>query len=45
MNLKQKKLNDVFHLPKDEALTAFYDRMITIPTTARTALKKNYCQL
>ena len=40
MNLKQKNLNDVFHLPKDEALTAFYDRMITIPTTARTALKK-----
>ncbi|MCM3724058.1 helix-turn-helix domain-containing protein [Solibacillus isronensis] len=40
MNLKRKNLNDVFHLPKDEALTAFYDRMITIPTTARTALKK-----
>lgn len=33
-------LNDVFQLPKDEALTAFYERMITIPITSIMALKK-----
>lgn len=40
MDLKQKKLSNIFRLPKDEALKEFYDRMITIPTTARTSLKK-----
>lgn len=40
MGTKQAYLNDVFQLPKEEAIKVFYDRMITIPTTARTALKK-----
>lgn len=38
--LKQAKIRDVFQLPKEEALKVFYDRMISIPTTARTPLKK-----
>lgn len=33
-------LNDVFQLPKEETLKAFYNRMVTIPITAMTALKK-----
>ena len=33
-------INNVFELPKEEALKVFYERMITIPITARTSLKK-----
>lgn len=35
-------LNDVFQLPKEEALKEFYDRLVTVPTTATTALKKEF---
>lgn len=40
MKLKQANLHDVFELPKEDALKAFYERIITIPITARTSLKK-----
>ncbi len=33
-------INEVFQLPKNEALDAFYERMITIPITSIMALKK-----
>lgn len=37
---KLTNLSDVFQLPKEEALKVFYERMITIPISARTSLKK-----
>lgn len=40
MDLISTKLNDVFELPKEEALKAFYERLVTIPITAITSLKK-----
>ena len=40
VDLSSAKLNDVFQLPKEEALKVFYERIITIPITARTSLKK-----
>ena len=40
MDFKQTNLNDVFQMPKEEALKEFYERIITIPITATTALKK-----
>ncbi|WP_245831733.1 helix-turn-helix domain-containing protein [Oceanobacillus senegalensis] len=40
MNLGTTNLNDIFELPKEEALKAFYDRMVTIPSTAISALKR-----
>ncbi|MGJ9457724.1 helix-turn-helix domain-containing protein [Oceanobacillus sp. CF4.6] len=40
MDLSSKNLNDVFELPKEEALKAFYDRMVTIPVIAISSLKK-----
>ncbi|MEH7275408.1 XylR N-terminal domain-containing protein, partial [Neobacillus vireti] len=40
MDLRQTNIIDVFQLPKDEALKVFYERMISIPLTARTSLKK-----
>ena len=39
-DLKLSNINDVFQLPKEEALNVFYERMITIPINARTSLKK-----
>ena len=39
-DLGQANINDVFRLPKEEALKVFYDRIITIPIGARTSLKK-----
>ncbi|WP_241481591.1 XylR N-terminal domain-containing protein [Mesobacillus campisalis] len=38
--MRNNLINDVFDLPKDEALHTFYERIITIPITAITALKK-----
>lgn len=40
LNVKQTKLKDVFQLPKEETLKVFYERVLTIPITARTSLKK-----
>jgi len=40
MDLKQTKIEDVFQLPKEEALKVLDERTITIPITARTSLKK-----
>ncbi|WP_245844121.1 XylR N-terminal domain-containing protein [Oceanobacillus rekensis] len=40
VDLSSTTLNDVFELPKEEALKSFYDRMVTIPVTAMSALKK-----
>ena len=40
IDLSNTNLNDVFELPKEEALKAFYDRMISIPITAISSLKK-----
>ena len=40
IDLRQTNLNDVFRLPKEEALKVFYERLITIPINARTSLKK-----
>ncbi|MDN7245222.1 helix-turn-helix domain-containing protein [Planococcus shenhongbingii] len=37
---KQLKLSDVFNSEKETAVTELYDRVITIPIEARTALKK-----
>lgn len=34
------KTTDIFQLPKDEALHHFYERVVTVPITVRTALKK-----
>lgn len=36
----KQHINDIFDLPKDEALHKFYERVVTIPITVRTALKK-----
>lgn len=42
MNAKfsNTSLKDVFELPKEETLNTFYERMITIPITAISSLKK-----
>ena len=40
LNHSATNLIDVFALPKDKALQTFYDRMITFPITAITALKE-----
>ena len=40
MNLKQMHLNDTFKLPKETVLNEFYERILTIPIEARTALRK-----
>ncbi|WKA58324.1 helix-turn-helix domain-containing protein [Planococcus shenhongbingii] len=40
MKSKQLKLSDVFNSQKETAVTELYDRVITIPIEARTALKK-----
>ncbi|GGC75793.1 hypothetical protein GCM10007216_02920 [Thalassobacillus devorans] len=39
-DLSRTNLNDVFELPKEEALHAFYERMVTIPITAISSLKQ-----
>ncbi|MFC2949161.1 XylR N-terminal domain-containing protein [Virgibacillus sediminis] len=39
-NLSSTNLNAIFELPKEEALKSFYERMITIPITAISSLKK-----
>lgn len=38
--LSSKNVNDVFELPKEKALKAFYERLVTVPITAITSLKK-----
>ena len=40
VDLSSAKLNDVFDLPKEEALSTFYERLVTIPITAISALQK-----
>lgn len=40
MNLKQMHLKDTFKLPQEKVLNNFYERILTIPTEARTALRK-----
>lgn len=40
MSINEIKLHDIFQLQRDESLSIFYNRVITIPTSARTALKK-----
>lgn len=40
MDFKQTKIDDVFNLPTEKALKVFYDRIITIPLSARTSLYK-----
>lgn len=40
MIMKEIKLRDIFQLQRNERLNLFYNRVITIPTSARTALKK-----
>ncbi|MGE7667296.1 helix-turn-helix domain-containing protein [Ureibacillus composti] len=40
IDIKRTNINDVFDLPKEEASKVFYDRMISIPISARTSLKK-----
>lgn len=40
MTTQGMKLYDIFQLQRDERLNVFYNRVITIPTSARTALKK-----
>lgn len=40
MELKNPKLKDIFQLSKEDTLNLFYEHMITIPITARTALTK-----
>ena len=40
VDLSSRRLGDVFELPKEEALKSFYDRLVTIPITAISALKK-----
>lgn len=40
MKSKQVKLNDVFNSQKETVVNELYDRVITIPIEARTALKK-----
>ena len=40
MDLSSTNLNDVFELPKEKALNAFYERLVSMPITAITSLKK-----